>query len=379
MKPKYGAVVLRWILMWIFLALLTPSLTYARQAAVYEAYRIMIENRKGGGISLSGDQGNTWQSVGKVTRPATHVDKSGFPRSSQAGDLTVCEIAADHILVKITQNYEDRRYRYGRGTLFGLFSLEAAHLQKKYRDDNTMIYTDIPAGSGIFGKYAPLLGSRFYLANGNRLAIPQPDFVPREGDQIIIIVESYVKTIRYVVFENRFGGEITAHFTDGDTLIVGSVLRPVEGVGRFIGTEFLGPGKVRQNHGSSIGISTSRRIGKKIRSLNDYRGGFQIVTSEHIYDSELLPARVSSQWMVVGPALSETGRYIDQRYPLFSRFITPGMRVEARIDNKSWEPMPEMTGDEKEAFLPRQLTKYFEARYVRRGLTHIRLINPHSN
>lgn len=362
------------------LAMIKPlSAIEAAEPALFESYRILVHNNENGDISLSVDKGVTWQNIGMVTKAATKVNKNGFPRSTQAEDQTVCEIAADRVLLKVSQNYEDERYRYGQGTLFGLLAVEAAELQKREGNDPSMIYTNIPAGSLIFGKYAPLLGNRFYVVDEGKLAFPTPDFVPQKGDMFVIVVETYPQLIRDIVFENRFGGQVVAHYANGDSMIVAEVLRPVEGIGRFIGTEFLGPGQVRQTHGSAVGISTSRKVTKRVRSLDDYRGGFQIVTSEHIYDPQLIPARTSSQWMVIGPSCDNPNNFVDLQYPLFSNFVKPGMPVQVRIDNMDWEPFPEMTGSRDDAFLPRPLTDYFEARYVRQGITHFRLVNPDVN
>ncbi len=361
------------------LFLLNPAGLSAKPASLYESFRLLIQNQKNGEIALSVDKGASWQKIGLVTKAASNVNKKGFPRSAQAEDLSICEIASDRLMLKIGQNYEDRRFKYGRGTLFGLMALEAAHLQKQKKSDDAMIYTDIPVGSLIFGQYSPLLGNKFYIVDNNRLAYPAADFRPQNGDTFVIIVDSYPQRIEDIVFENRFGGDIVAHFSGGDSMHVGTVLRPVEGIGRFIGTELLEPGQVRQSHGSAIGVSTSRKIGGRARSLDSYRGGFQIVSAEHIYDPELLLARTSPQWMVVGPARQSANEFIDLQYPLFSGFVFPTMTVEVRIDKMKWEPFPEMTGSDPDAFLPQALTDYFEARYVRQGITHIRLNNANTN
>ncbi len=360
-----------------FAATPPPNPEQTATSKLYESFRIMVQNEKGGDIALSVDKGANWKSVGHVTRPATTVNKKGFPRSVQAKDGAVCETAADRILVKTGINFENDRYRSGRGTVFGLMAYEPSEFQKKSAD-LSMMHTDIPAGQVIFGKYSPLLGNSFYVVSGGQLARVSPEFTPQQGDIFVIIVENYANQIRDIVFENRYNGTIVANYANGDSLVIGTVLRPVEGIGQFIGTEFLEAGQVRQTHGSAIGISTSPRIGNKVHSLDDFRGGFQIVTDEHIYDAELMSARISSQWMVVGPACGDKKGVLDQQYPLFSQFVTPAMPVEVRIDNGRWESCPEMTGSHDDAFLPEALARSL-GRYVQQGLTHIRIINPNAH
>ncbi len=356
--------------------LLFTSHGWASESSLFEAFRVIVNNQKGGEIAISVDHGQNWQAVGKVIKPVTKANKKGFPRSAQAEDNTVCEVAVDRMLFKIGQNYEDSRFPYGRGSLFGLASAERHHLDKNEGINPSLIYTDIPSGKLIFGKYSPLLGNTFFVKSDGQQHRTAPEFEPQKGDVFIIIVETNPKLITDIVFENKFGGTITANYAELDQgEIIGQVLRPVEGIGRFIGTEFVGPGEIRQAHGNAIGVSTSSKIKGKILSWDKYRGGFQIVTNEHIYDSELSSARTSPQWMVVGPA--RDNEMISLSYPLFSGYIFPTMKVDVRIDGGDWEPFPEMNGSSVDAFSPQKLTDYFvkEKRHIRRGITHIRFMN----
>lgn len=368
----------RWFVLFfivgIFLGgLLTPLA--AQETDLLEAFQIKITNDKSGFVEISVDQGMTWKTIGTVLHPVTQINKWGFHRSIQAPDHTVCETAVDRIQLKTGVNYDDSEAKYGRGSLIGIAANERYFLDKKDRLDKSLIYTDIPAGELIFGQYAPLLGNRFYVEKMGNLYLTGEEFEPQKGDVFIIVVETDPVMINEIVFENRFGGSITAHYNKKDPEVIGTVLRPVDGIGEFIGTEYCQPGEVRQTHGNVIGISTSAKASGRVTGIEKFRGGFQIITNQHVYDHGLIAARLSPQWMVVGPPPGQ--EFIDLHPPLFSGFIYPTMKVECRIDDGDWEPFPEISGSREDALTPPVLATYY-AKYNRRiyrGITHIRLVN----
>src|SRR5690606_29025231 len=89
---------------------------------------------------------------------------------------------------------------------------------------------------------------------------PQPlpaHYVPQIGDVWTIPIMRPLRYPRQITFENRFGGFIWLQFRGEEPRVIGQVLRPVEGVGRFVGSYFAGVGRIRANHNGVIDISTS--------------------------------------------------------------------------------------------------------------------------
>ena len=137
--------------------------------------------------------------------------------------------------------------------------------------------------------------------------------------------------------------------------LIGQVLRPVVGIGRFGGTLYAAPGRLRANHCGVIDISTSP-IGKI--------GGLQIVPREHAGSSEVSYIREHTQWMVVGPADVRDPSW-EGIAPLFSGYLLPSYRpdditgdhddwmhralsrlmVQVRHKDGPWENMPRICID----------------------------------
>jgi hypothetical protein len=164
---------------------------------------------------------------------------------------------------------------------------------------------------------------------------------------IVEIMVAWQQTPWYVEFENRPGGRITA-WTDSGPRLLGRIVRPLAGCGRFGGTQFQRTGRIRANHPGVIDVSTSPE---------GIIGGFQILPLEHAASPEMDSAWKLSQWLIVAP---EKGAFTG-REPLFSSgFVTGpaageklwdlwstyGRRslVLARIGGGPWEWMPEATG-----------------------------------
>jgi hypothetical protein len=99
-----------------------------------------------------------------------------------------------------------------------------------------------------------------------------------------------------IEFENREGGAISMRYADGTQELLGYVIRPVRGVGRFEGALYTGIGRIRANHAGVVDISTSP-VG--------FLGAFQIIPAGHSLSPEMHLAWERTQWMIVGP-LSES-------------------------------------------------------------------------
>jgi hypothetical protein len=310
-----------------------------------EIYRVKIANEVNGAIEVSKDQAKSWNIVGKVLYPTTKVSKYGYAAAAWVNPGEVAAAAVNSIHIK-TGSLEVER------TIFSILPKEFLQPPNKYRSflsHNSSIYTDINAGESIFGgDYSPFVGNEVLLArDASSVVIIPEQYVPKVGDSYIIVVKRPKVLPKEIIFENRFGGQITLNYYSGERKIVGTVLRPVVGVGRFEGSKYIDPGRIRANHAGVIDVSVSPK-----GSL----GGFQIVPALH--GSSMRYVKRMTQWMVIGPkdaadpsleGIAPFFRgYIHPRYSpddiydndweekLLSRYL-----VEAKYEgNDEWQPMP---------------------------------------
>lgn len=344
-----------------------------------EIYRLRIENKAEGKIEVSQDSGKSWTPLGKVIRACERVANEGFTASKWAISGRVCATSVNAIHIKT-----DNESVKGRGIVFSLVPAEQLSTFKygaAATNPNAAIYTDIPGGTGLFGQWTPFINGRVLVERGGGTAQPlAKDYQPRTGDVLTLPVERVKKLPQWIEFENRFGGLIRLHYSEPEeTKIIGEVLRPVLGVGRFEGSLFAEVGRIRANHPGVIDISTS-----------PYRevGGFQIVPANHAMSPETTYVRQFTQWMVVGP-LKATDPSWEGTAPLFSYYIQPHydpgdlysenwlerllnrFRVEVRMNNGEWRTMPAISlGIDPKQALPE---KAFTAL---REMTHLRIVFP---
>ena len=118
---------------------------------------------------------------------------------------------------------------------------------------------------------------------------------------------------------------------DEEARVIGQVMKPVAGIGRFIGSYFAEAGRLRANHNGVIDISTSPR---------GVVGSFQIVPSNHANSPELSYVLTSTQWMVIGP-VSATDPSWEGAAPLFSAYLRP--RFD-RADLQNPDPIEGLAG-----------------------------------
>ncbi len=219
----------------------------------------------------------------------------------------------------------------------------------------------------------------FQTVDANGIIYPlQTGYVPNIGDTILIIVERPARYPKEIDFENRFGGLITIKYIDGEKRYVGQVLRPIEGVGRFLGSEYADVGRIRANHAGVICIATS-----PLGCI----GGFQIIPSGHGMSKEMITARTLTQWMVIGPmnALDNSFEgiapffkyYLQPRYseddidqPDWQKRLLERFLVEVKVkDKQGWQPMPVFYMD-----LNKPLPKWADR--AMEGITDIRILFP---
>jgi hypothetical protein len=190
--------------------------------------------------------------------------------------------------------------------------------------------------------------------------------LPKEGDSLLFRV--YEGDMPYMVeFENRPGGRVTSWSTSGAEVIA-RVIRPLGGVGRFEGTLFQGPGRIRANHSGVIDVSTSP-YGEI--------GGFQIIPWDHALNSkEMQGSWQMTQWMII--AHPDGKSMLGGTSPLFAGGLVPGTSegdglwdvwstygrkplVMARINGGEWGKFPVVSGRADDAL---------------KDVTHIRIYFP---
>jgi hypothetical protein len=292
-----------------------------------ENCRIILDNQAGGEIKVSTDKGLTFKKIGTVLVPAQKVNTQGYTASKWVENGEVAATAVNAIHIKVGDNV-----KADRGIIFSLLPKEFLKSPDNYRSfysASSSVITSLAAGDGIFGgKYSPLVGNQLEVLNRRAVNFNSTleVFAPKEGDRYQIVVKQPKDMPLAIVFENRFGGLIVARYLNQGEKIIGQVLKPVLGIGRFEGTKYAGVGRIRANHAAVIDVSTSP-LGKI--------GGFQIIPSYHGMDAEMIYARAKTQWMVVGPpGLTEAA--IEGAPPLFKYFIRP-VYVESSLREPDWD------------------------------------------
>jgi hypothetical protein len=292
----------------------------------------------------------------KTNWPAYTASKWGIPQ-------TVCATAVNavHILVGV----ENDRGR--------MFSLVPTVTVAPAAAGGAFFSIDSPAGTGIFGGFAPLTGSRVFIEGRDGIRRP---LAPLSGDALPIargeslLIESGLPDdpeTWMVDIENRPGGRVIAWMKEGPR-VVARVARPVGGVGRFGGTEFQGVGRVRASHTGVIDIATAPR---------GQVGGIQIMPLTHALTSpEMINAWKLTHWMIVAPLPGRDP--LEGTPPLFKGALVPGVQLDeklsdvwstygrkplvlGRFSGGPWRALPSVSGKMDGAL---------------RSLTHLRLYYP---
>ena len=352
------------------LLLLSVLIVFAMSNAVLagETFIIIIENQRDGRILVQ--RGADTIEVGHVLVPCNAVNHNGFTASSWVDDRTVCATAVNAIHIKVGNSIET-----GRGIVFSLQPVEFLDFDPadygSYFSESASVFTDIPAGTGIFGgPFAPLVGSPLSMrekSDTDEFAQARevfPEYVPQVGDTLLIAV-SRSSAVDYIEFDNSFAGLISLKRVGNEPEVIGQVLKPVAGVGRFGGSIYAGVGRIRANHPGVVCVSTSP-IGEI--------GGFQIIPSGHAMSPEMTFARTLTQWMVVGPVDAREPRwegtaplFLGNLYPSYMPFLsdTPELRSISALNrllgrfhvmgrmrgSDEWTALPTVTGRVDEALV----------------------------
>ncbi len=346
-----------------------------------ERHRIVIENEPSGRIFAVKDNGTTWEAIGRVLYPCQKINPRGYTASKWAKPSAVAATAVNAIHIKTGDNTLE-----AKGMVFSLVPFEMVNppgYYSSFLSPDSSIYTDIKAGTSIFGEeYSPFVGNPVYFQRGAtaETVLLNEEFVPMAGDRIIIrVLEPFVPP-KAVVFENREGGNVLLVMSGDQEQVIGEVLKPVHGVGRFQGTKYAGVGRIRANHTGVIDISTSP-VNKT--------GGFQIIPSNHALSPEMGNASRLTQWMVVAPVPGQE-EFLEGMPPLFSNYLRPVYSdvalessgwlndvlrryiVDVKIrGSNSWQPMPEFDIDPD----PKKALPAWTADAIS-DVTHIRIFFP---
>jgi len=356
---------------------ISPAIEEENHPEFVELYRIKIENKAGGAIEISQDEYGGWKAIGKVLYPTQKINEYGYSAAKwvRAGKVAATAVNAIHIKVGAVD---------WERSIFSILPKDFLQPPAKYRSylsPNSSIYTDISAGDSIFGGgFAPYVGNTVMLLQPARPMVPlPPNYIPEIGDVFYIIVDRPVHYPEEMVFENRFGGRILIKYPKEKERVIAQVLRPVLGIGRFEGSKFLDPGRIRANHAGVIDISVSPQ---------GSFGGFQIVPALHGEDMGYV--KEATQWMVIGPA-DASDPSLEGMAPFFKYFLKPAYRVsdfteedwEERLLSRflvevkfagdlDWRPMPVMEIDK--FYLRRKLPR--EANSVLKAISHFRIVFP---
>ncbi|MBI5701584.1 hypothetical protein HZC34_07090 [Candidatus Saganbacteria bacterium] len=276
-----------------------------------EDFTIELKNSNNGEIKVIHKDNGATEVVGHVLFSTTNVNPNGYTASQWILSSEVAATSVNAIHIKVADPK----------TIFSLLPVEFADELKNYRSyfsPDSSIYTDIHAGEDIFGGgAAPYIGNKV-LVNGKDISGPL-----KENDVLSIIVSHPIPWPKSIVFENRKGGNIYISYPNEESKQIGEVLKPIAGVGRFEGTYYLPPGRIRANHAGVIDVSVSPRW---------QVGGFQIIPEKHSKSPEMSGALVSTQWMIVR-LKDDTG---EGKPPLFKYFLRPQYN-EQDIYSKDWE------------------------------------------
>ncbi len=306
--------------------LASPARAAVTQEARREIFRLRIVNDAGGGIAVSRDAGRSWHALGRVLRYTTQVNRRAFTAAKWVSPGHVAATAVNAIHINVGHNPEE-----DRAVVFSLLPREFLAPPTGYHSflsPSSTIYTDLPAGDGIFGGgEAPLVGSRAFRQDGDGSLCPLTDgYVPARGDVLVIVVALPVRYPLAAVFENKEGGAVTLHYGDGSQTFLGWVIRPARGIGRFAGSRYAGMGRIRANHAGVIDVSTSP-VG--------FLGAFQIVPVGHALSPEMGFAWRLTQWMIVGPAPGDAPLW-EGLMPLFYQHVRPDYHAED-LYGRDWE------------------------------------------
>ncbi len=294
-----------------------PASAQTVPAGYREQLRLEVVNAAGGTVRVSRDSGATWLEIGRVLHPAGRVNPRAYRAASWVPASTVAATAVNAVHLKIAQDAQTDR-------AITLSLVPQGEIEGD-AEPSASIMLDTKPGEGIFGGLGPTVGSPVCLWQQEQWLPLPADYQPRSGDRLLILRMVPERQLRCLDFENVFGGKITATYQDGTQAVIGQVLTPVTGIGRFEGTRYADAGRLRANHAGVLDVSTSPY---------GMVGGFQIIPWDHANDSEMYYVRTNRQWLVVGPLDMREGSW-EAKPPLFWGHLYPSWRADD-LDHDNW-------------------------------------------
>ena len=294
--------------------------------------------------------------LGKILMTPSKTNYPAYTASKWSEPSTVCASAVNaiHILLNVEED---------KGRILSLVpSVTIAPAAVK----GAFFSIDSPAGTGIFGGFAPLTGSKVSIKR-NGVEFPLSD-VPN-SDDVLIIRTKLPEFPKFFMadIENRPGGRVIVHGKDG-AKVIARVIHKVGGVGRFEGTKFQSVGRIRASHSGVIDVSTSKR---------GEIGGIQIMPLKHALTSkEMINAWTLTQWMIISPLPNAPD--LEGHEPLYKNSFIPGTQLKdkmpdlwsqygrkslilCRRNGGEWERLPEVSG---------------RVDYALKDITHLRIYFP---
>lgn len=323
------------ILWIIFLSLMLNG----QSAMAQDTLLLRLPYEKGALVTATFPNGEIVE-LGTVRALPTKTNWPAYTASKWGTPSTVCATAVNaiHILVDV----EKERGR--------IISVVPKVTVAPAAPEGAFFSVDTPAGTGLFGAFAPYTGSKAFIekADGQRLPLTR---LPEAGETLLLETALSERSGTWMVdIENRPGGRVLA-WTDAGPEVVARVIRPLGGVGRFGGTEYQTIGRIRASHTGVIDVATSKR-GKV--------GGFQIMPLMHALTSpEMINAWKMTQWMIIGPLPGKEP--LEGTSPLFKGTLVPGTQLNdklddvwstygrkplilARINGREWVHLPDISG-----------------------------------
>jgi hypothetical protein len=302
-------------------------------------YDVRIEFMEGGSVSSRLDDGRRFD-LGRVVKLPEKTRWPSYTASAwgESNSVTASAVNALHILISV----ED-----GQGRTMSVIPQETI---APAAGAGASVVLDSVAGTGLFGAWAPPVGTRIFVEESNGVERPLSDGLPEVGETMIFRV--FEGDMPYMVeIENRPTGRVIAWSDRIGPKTIARVIRPLAGVGRFEGTLFQDAGRIRANHSGVIDVSTCER--GKI-------GGFQIIPWDHALNSkEMQGSWQMAQWLIIGPPDGKS--MMGGSHPLFSGGLVPGTSknerlwdiwstygrkplVMARLNGSDWGQFPQKSG-----------------------------------
>ena len=311
------------------------------------------------------DEGEAWAPLGKVTRAAS-ATATGSAVLAVARPGAVAGVGAEELLLRLPSDGGESR------SLRIVAQGEAANI--------AAIATNIPARGSLFRCLAPPLGSRVLLERGGKEGALPANYVPRDGDRLLIVApQSSHPEPPSVIVENWAGGEVILAATGGVPRVLARVKQPLRGVGRYMGTERAGNGCVVNWGPTAVTVSTAgtlRRLDEDGQPTEE-RGGFVIQPAEPRLQGATHPP---SQLLLEAVPEGDTKPAVSRFFSL-PAVVSNGdpidrtaTHVEVRLDEGEWEPFPDLRGAVNEENMLRALQNAVGPnRKLEKGITHLRI------